>query len=397
MEPVNALRNENILCFAPDRWTDIWRNRHQIMSLLAVDNKVLYVEPRPYLRDVLAGLGEGRDRRLRCYRSESGVQIYRPPRYAPLSGREPLKGLTAAMRRRLLGATMQQLGMRDPILWLFRPEHADLPGRYGESLLIYHIVDDYGGYWDSDVHRRAAIEARERTLITRADLVLVTSRALLETKGGINPNTHLVRNAVDWERFAAALERDVAPEALRDCPHPRIGYVGALNDKIDTGLLLQVADSYPQGTLVLVGPERVRSAEGLRDLAALHGRANVRFVGRVDVDEVPRYMAACDVGLLPYRLNAWTRHIHPLKLYEYLACGLGVVSTDIPSVWEEQALVHIAEDASGFIAALRLALAETGASWLTARRERAQANTWQQRVARIGELIAQTRAAKTSV
>jgi len=396
MTEPTPLVGESILCFAPDRWTDIWRNRHQIMSRLAQENRVLYVEPRPYLRDVLSELGKGRDPRPRCYRTETGVHVYRPPRFAPLSGREPLRGLTSALRRRMLETSMQRLGMGSPLLWLFRPEHADIPGRYGESLLIYHIVDDYGGYWGGNAARRAAIEARERSLMARADLVIVTSRALLESKAGVNPNTHLVRNAVDWERFQAALARNEEPEVLRGRAHPRIGYVGALNDKIDTGLLLHVADSYPEATLVLVGPERTQSTEGRRDLAALRERGNVCMLGRVSVGEVPRYMGACDVGLLPYRLNAWTRHIHPLKLYEYLACGLGVVSTDIPSVWEEQALVHIAEDAAGFVAGIRLALAEQGDTWAAARRERAQANTWEQRVARLSQLIAETRGAKGS-
>jgi len=391
MTEMTPLVGESILCFAPDRWTDIWRNRHQIMSRLAMENRVLYVEPRPYLRDVLGHLGQGCDPRPRCYQTVSGVHVYRSPRYAPLSGREPLASLAARLRSRLLEANMRRLGMGSPIVWLFRPEHADIPGRYGESLLIYHIVDDYGGYWGENAARRAAIEARERALMARADLVIVTSRALLETKAGVNPNTHLVRNAVDWDRFRTVLARRDEPEMLRGRSHPRIGYVGALNDKIDTGLLLHVADSYPEGTLLLVGPDRVQSSEARRDLDALHERANVCMVGRVAVNEVPEYMGACDVGLLPYRLNAWTRHIHPLKLYEYLASGLGVVSTDIPSVWEAQELVHIAEDAAGFVAGIRLALSERGDSWVSARRERAQANTWEQRVARISQLIAETR------
>ena len=388
------LKGESILCFAPDPWTDIWRNRHQIMSLLATQNKVLYIEPRPYLRDVLRQVARGRlapSGRPRLYTTETGVHVFRPPRFAPLSGRRPLGAVTDALRAATLQRAMRDLGISKPIVWLFRPEMADIPGRYGERLLIYHIVDEYTGYAGLTQGQREAIARRERRLIAQADLVLVTSRALLERKGGINPNTHWVPNGVDWQRFSRVLDEETTePEELADRPHPRICYVGAINDKIDTGLLRQVADVFYEGTLVLVGPETGHSAENRRDLQALRERPNVCLVGRVDVARVPRYMAACDVGLLPYRQNEWTRHIHPLKLYEYLACGLPVAATDIPALWDEQAFVHIAGDAGAFMAALRLALAEDEPVIRAARRERARANTWRQRVERISQLIEDT-------
>ena len=96
------LSGQSILCFAPDPWSDLWRNRHQIMSLLAEQNRVLYIEPRPYLRGVIGGTISGRiplsqwvSPPLR--RMSEGLHIYRPPLYAPLSGREPLAGLTRTM------------------------------------------------------------------------------------------------------------------------------------------------------------------------------------------------------------------------------------------------------------------------------------------------------------
>ena len=356
------LKGESILCFAPDPWTDIWRNRHQIMSLLATQNKVLYIEPRPYLRDVLRQVARGKlapSGRPRLYTTDTGVHVFRPPRFAPLSGRRPLGTITDALRAATLQRAMRDLGISKPIVWLFRPE--------------------------------MAIARRERRLIAQADLVLVTSRALLERKGGLNPNTHWVPNGVDWQRFSRVLDGETTePEELADRSHPRICYVGAINDKIDTGLLRQVADVFYEGTLVLVGPETGLSAENRRDLQALRQRPNVCLVGRVDVAQVPRYMAACDVGLLPYRQNEWTRHIHPLKLYEYLACGLPVAATDIPALWDEQAFVHIAGDAGAFVAALRLALAEDTPVIRAARRERARANTWRQRVERISQLVENT-------
>jgi len=412
-----VLSGESILCFAPDPWDDIWRNRHQIMSLLARQNRVVYVEPRPYFRQVIGELGNAlryphtangtsilrgpRVRRIAEAGGRSlagdgqhGLWVYRPPWYAPLSGRAPLSLLTSAIRDGSLRASLRRLGIETPILWLFRPEMADLPGRYGERLLIYHIVDEYTGYADMDPSRAEDIRQRERALIARADLVLVTSRALLEAKGGLNPNIHWVPNGVDYERFAQAAAQAETPGELRGLSHPLIGYVGAINDKIDVTLLGRVADAFPEGTLVLAGPLRVRSSDAQRGLASLRSRPNVRLIGMLPVERVPGVMASCDVGLLPYRQNEWTRHIHPLKLYEYLACGLPVVATDIPSVRDEGALVYLSADADGFVSAVGQALIEDGAALREARRARAAQNTWSQRVERISELIQATQARK---
>jgi glycosyltransferase involved in cell wall biosynthesis len=364
------------------------------MSVLARENEVLYIEPRPYLRPTVKGLisGELSWRGLgtpRVAHMRDGLHVFHPPLYAPLSGREPLRTGFDLLRRASVRRAMRRLRMTVPIVWLFRPDMADVAGRYGERLLIYHIVDDYLGYADYDVERAEEIRRREQALIARADLVLVTSRALLDSKGGINPNTHWVPNAVDYERFSKAVEEGREPEQVADLCRPRVGYVGAINEKIDIALLSDLAQALPQAAIILVGPVRSNSEAMERNIKTLRERSNVHFVGRVPVEEVPCFMNACDVGLLPYRRNAWTQHIHPLKLYEYLACGLPIVSTDIPAAHEEEGFVCIASPA-GFAAAVSEALSNDSEDLRARRRQRAAQNTWIDRVERISTLIERT-------
>ncbi|MCB0250929.1 MAG: glycosyltransferase, partial [Anaerolineae bacterium] len=96
----------------------------------------------------------------------------------------------------------------------------------------------------------------------------------------------------------------------------------------------------------------------------------------------------CDVCLIPYRLNEQTRHVNPLKVYEYLAGGKPVVATPLPELAQFGNTVRLAGDAAGFIAAVEASLPETADPLAQAtRRAVAAANTWDLRVARMIELV----------
>ena len=113
----------------------------------------------------------------------------------------------------------------------------------------------------------------------------------------------------------------------------------------------------------------------------------MHFLGRKKVDEVPRYIAACDVCLLPYRVNQWTRSIDSLKLYEYLACGKPVVATDLPAAQRFSEVVRVATGEAEFLASMSAALNEDRPALQTARRRVAAQHTWEQRVASISAAI----------
>jgi len=420
------IEGESILCFAPEKWQHIWRNRHQIMSRLAAHNKVLFVEPRPYFKSVWRDWRAGKigwaDLRAPlvtqvnvgatlCGCPQGKLWVYHSPVYAPISGRFPLSALFRWLRETQMKSVMRRLGFRAPILWLYRPNMADLLGRFGEKLVIYHIVDEYAAYEAefAEVYgesRRASVERSERTLLQAADLVIVTSASLLERKRAYNANTHWVPNGVDYEAFAS--ERDLEPPAdVAALPKPIIGYVGAINEKLDYDLLRRVAETFPFGSLILVGPVDLRlDFAGLRKLEEL---PNVHLLGAKPVAEVACYMRACQVCLMPYKLNEWTAHINPLKLYEYLAAGKPVVSTAIPAVRGLDAgLVYVAAEhgrttpaSEAFCQYVRQALAEhderlsvasVGANLVFAKRrqEFASHNTWDERVEKLSVLIAST-------
>ncbi len=310
--------------------------------------------------------------------------VYRDPVYAPIAGRRLRLGkLTQALRVRAMRRTMQQLGFGRPLLWLTRYYQADVVGTCGERLVIYQISDEYSAYVavrDPDTVRR-----EEAALIRRADLVLVTSPALLASKGPLNPYTYLVPNAADVEGFAQAATDPALPAAMANLPRPVMGYVGVLNEKLDYELLRAVALARPDWTIALVGPLSLYTQPHKAD--GLAGLPNVRLLGGVDVTQVPHHIKACDVCLLPYERNEWTRNIDSLKLYEYLACGRPVVATDIPAAHGFLGLVHVVRDAAEAVAAIELALEERTPEHGRRRQAAVAEHNWDARVEQISELI----------
>ncbi|MGC8785900.1 MAG: glycosyltransferase [Anaerolineae bacterium] len=387
------IEGHDILCFAPGPWDDIWRNRHQIMTRLARANKILYIEPwlelRPMLRCLRRGelsLGDIRGPRLNIV--GQNLYVYQPPLWAPRAARFPLNVLTEAIYMASLRQVLRRLQFQQPILWLFLPDTEIFIGRFHEKLVIYHIVDEYAGYSGISASWRPVLERMEQRLARKADLVFVTSPTLLERKRELNERVFLVPNAVDYEMFAAvANDPDATPADMMDIPKPIIGYIGAINDKIDVGLLAQVARTHSDWSLVLVGPVAIKDEESLQTLHALQALPNVYLLGRKAVEEVPRYIVACDVCLLPYRINEWTKNIDSLKLYEYLACAKPVVATNVPAAQRFSHVVKVAANEIEFISSINSAWKENSPALQAERQHIAAQNTWEQRVDQLSVAI----------
>jgi glycosyltransferase involved in cell wall biosynthesis len=172
-----------------------------------------------------------------------------------------------------------------------------------------------------------------------------------------------------------------------------LGYSGALNEKLDYALLAAIARARPEWQIVLIGQRDLASQPHKADV--LDGLTNVHWLGRLPVEQLPAAIAQMDVCLLPYERDERTANIDPLKLYEYLACGRPVVSTDVaaahcfgdPPVSPDPSLVRVARDADEFIAQITAALAEDDPDAVARRKAVAAANTWEQRVAKIEELL----------
>lgn len=222
-------------------------------------------------------------------------------------------------------------------------------GLLGERMVVYHCVDEFSKFTGTN---ESAILEMEHQLMGKADVVVVSSSKLYETKRRYNPNTVLVTHGVDVAHFRTACLPGTRPPA--DCAGlkgPVIGFFGLIADWVDLEVVRYLAEARPQWSLVLIGEIQTGTS-------ALGGLSNVHLLGRRPYQSLPSYCKAFDVAILPFVVNELTIAANPLKLREYLAAGLPVVATPLPEVLKLDGLVRTARTPAEFLDRIEALLAE---------------------------------------
>ena len=218
--------------------------------------------------------------------------------------------------------------MRRPILWAYAPQAEDLIEVLDPELVIYHCVDDLAAQKGVDAE---SFRSAEEGFARRADLVLASAPALAERMRQLSGNVLYAPNVADTVRFAAALEPGMVDPALEALPRPRLVFQGAVvATKLDLGLLEQLAALRPGWSIVLVGPTGAGDPAG--DISALDRAGNIHLLGPRAAADLPDVLRGADAGLIPYTVNDLTRSVFPMKVYEYMAAGLPVLSTPLPAL-----------------------------------------------------------------
>jgi glycosyltransferase involved in cell wall biosynthesis len=227
-----------------------------------------------------------------------------------------------------------------------------------------------------------------RSVCAQADRIVCVSASLAETI----PSAHhgkivIIGNGVEYDKFSGDISPATVMTPFR--PRPILLFVGAIYEWIDFDLLAQVAASHPDKMLVLVGPVARFLQTQMEKLLQV---PNVKYLGEVPYDHLPAYLAAADVGLMPFLKTQHTQVLNPGKLYLYLAAGKPVVSTAVsPELMAMTNEIFLAEDAASFVAQIDRALA-AAATGVETRRRVAAVNDWQEKtgqmVALIEELLA---------
>jgi glycosyltransferase involved in cell wall biosynthesis len=226
---------------------------------------------------------------------------------------------------------------------------------------------------------------RESALLNMADVVFTGGPSLYQSKRERHANAHCFSSSVDAKHFRQAQDRSISHPDQAHIPHPRIGFYGVIDERLDVELVSQMADAHPEWQIVMVGPV-VKI-----DPATLPKQPNVHYMGQRSYDQLPKFLAGWDVCLLPFAMNDSTRFISPTKVLEYMAAELPAVSTPITDVKVPYGdVVAVAETPEQFIAACerQLALTESERQAMAKRMREVVANTsWDLTASRMHELI----------
>jgi len=379
------LTGRDIVVFTYSDWLASWSTPQQIATRLAPANRVLFVDvPRPLLYGLKKsdpqGAGQWVGEPLQEVRPN--FYVYHPPHiFLPFTGM-PFVAMKVVLDfngralTKLLKKVLGQLGFAHPIVWNFSPLHGMAVERLDRCFTLYDICDEWANYLHSDSGRKLVAWIEER-LCRGADLVFVGTDNAKPSRDPFNPEVHVVHHAADYGHFSkAALPETPVPDDMREIPRPVIGSVGVMDPaRFDAELILRLAKQRPDWSLVLVGPPRADM-----DLGPLEGIANIHLMGNRAITELPAYLKAFDVAIIPYMVNEATRDIYPLKLQEYLATGKPVVSAALPALLPYGDVVSIAESHRDFEAKIAQAIQDDTPEARETRQEVARRNSWEQRV-----------------
>lgn len=363
-----------LLCLSHLPWDHVWQRPQQLMSRFTSHCRVIYVDPP------VAAPGNGRPF-LWEQRSEAGVQIFRP-----VFAGNPLEAGDTTYWEQWLALLPETLALAgaNTILWVFSPR-ADVlveAARQRVKLAVYDCMDDLASFADGTEDMRE----KEDRLMSNVDLVTTGGYSMYLARKDRHPRVHAFPSGVEIEHYQTVRDPMLNEhEALAHIPHPRLGYFGVLDERIDWNLIETVSTHRTDWHWTLVGPTLKV------DPAKLPTAPNIHYLGRQQYADLPAFLKGFDIATMPFALNRATKFISPTKTLEYLAGGKPVISTSVPDVvafYDE--IVHIADGAAAWLVTvehmLRLPDEER-----RARAERAQAvlaeNTWDSVAARIWALI----------
>lgn len=384
-----ALHGRDLICFSHD-WSGDPLSKTHLMRLLAKRNRVLWVNSIGYRTPTTSRADLGRIFRklAAATRPLEEVELnlfVLNPLVLPAYGTDSIREINRALLGQQVRSAMQRLAFERPINWVFNPVASMLAGELGESAVVYYCVDEYSALRGVNPQ---AIESSERRVLDMADLVVVSSQRLFEAKARFNPNTMLVRHGVDYGHFSRALRADTQiPADLPAKRKPVLGYFGLLSsDWVDLDLLVHVARSLPDASLVLIGRSTM-------DLSPLRRFKNVQILGHRPYETLPAYCKRFDVALIPFPVSPVTLNSNPLKAREYLAAGLPVVSTAIPEV-EVLGSCRVASTHEAFVEQIGAALRDPGpCAWRSAAM---RSESWSARLADVEAALLDTMGPHTS-
>ena len=361
-----------LLCFSHLRWDFVFQRPQHLMSRFARSMTVVFwEEPMEIGRKETAFL------KVREADDAPGVRVVVPHLPAELSEAARESTLTRLLEAYVAGLT------RPLVAWYYTPMMLPFSRDLAADAVVFDAMDELSKFKFAPDR----LLELEQELIDRADVIFTGGTSLFEAKKSRHDTVHCFPSSVDRGHFMKARATQFEPADQEELPHPRLGFFGVIDERLDIELLGKAAEARPDWQFVMVGPVVKISEEDLPR------RPNIHYLGGKNYAELPRYLGGWDVALMPFAMNESTEFISPTKTPEYLAGGRPVVSTPVRDVVRHYGHlqgVRIAADADAFVASCEeLLTLRRGANgdWLAEADLLLSATSWDVTQARMSGLI----------
>ncbi|QDK79735.1 glycosyltransferase family 1 protein [Spirosoma sp. KCTC 42546] len=384
---------DSIICIAQTSWNgDFQKAVVQLMTELSARHRVLFVDYLYTVKDFVTSRNDmpageilfGNPLTKIDNGGGEDLYVWAPPLMLPINwlSAKPHDQLLQLNTNRLLGrlrSVMKRLNMHRPlVINAFNPV-VGLPmlGKLNECATLYYCFDEIttAGDWMSRHGQRY-----EDAYLRRVDAVVTTSETLRHDKSAVQPQTYCVKNGANFDLFnkTRQLAQEHPPEK------PIVGYLGSADNRVNIDLMEHCARTMPDVDFQFIGevhepllPQR------------LSNFPNVTFIPPHQPAELPPLLAKWSVGVIPFVCNKHTYTIYPLKINEYLAAGLAVVSTPFSILDDFDGVIELADTPEKFAQALRRALADKDPKRVQQRVDMAHRNSWTERAHEFEAVIKQ--------
>lgn len=321
---------------------------------------------------------------LHVHRPQPNLVLYAPLLCVPGADRCPwVNGVNNRILALNLKLALKRINLTPSILYLCYYTHGDLIARIGAPLSVYNAHDVWEAYYEN-AKLEQLHESYEAATIARVDVALFTSRKNLERKQHLNPCSHYLPQGAPT--MGAAVQVPTAPPP--DLPKGsgfNLCYWGTIDsESVDIDLIDRLASKHQEWQFVFIGPIlKANESQFMR----LRRFRNIVFLGNKAREQRWHYFQHSDVGLLCARMTRKETQASQLKVLEYIAGGLPVVSIPVEEYSDMPGMVYVACNPEQWEAAILTAVKENSSEAAEKRRLYSLENSWDQRVARLSDIL----------
>ncbi|MEG4083269.1 glycosyltransferase family 1 protein [Microcoleus sp. POL10_C6] len=348
LSKTEALDAPDLVCLSHLRWNFVYQRPQHLLSRCAKTRRVFFVEEPVF--------SAATDWWLDVSIHESGVWVIVPHLSEGTS-----EATAQTAQQAMLDDLFRAAEISQYILWYYTPMAVSFTSHLKPLAVVYDCMDELSAFKGA----HPDLKGNENQLLKRASVVFTGGHNLYEAKQHQHPNIHAFPSSIEKEHFATARNLSQEPTDQKDIPHPRLGFYGVIDERMDIELLGGIAQARPDWHLVIIGPV------AKIDPTTLPTHPNIHYLGGKSYQQLPAYLGGWDIAMLPFAINESTKFISPTKTPEYLAAGKPVISTPIRDVvrpYGENGLVRIASNSEEFVACAEEILSESSdvhTKWLS--------------------------------